>query len=527
MAKKCIFSKISQLLNKKYVMLLCCFICGIFAALPYYIEELFIFTFISLFIQFYIVISQRRASKGVFSPFFAYFFGFYFSLYLFLSELYPFERFGFSENQAIFVVICACLLIPLLHTTVEAVIFLVSKFFPDNRLLPLGFASVWVVGEAILTVGNMAFPWANISVSLTGWLPYLQTASLFGKGFTTFVTVFVCCALALAAYNKDKLLSKIAVIALTANILAGYILWFIPIERDSEVTCAAVQGNVLSNEKWSFSNRQDIHDRYIRMTKEAAENGAKLIILPESAIPSTFTESGRIYKDISAITSEYNTTVILGVNYCDDDSNQYNSVVCIYPDGSVSERYDKRHLVPFGEFIPFANSLGKLFPFVGELSSDSGEYLQGDKPIVLDTEYGKIAPLVCFDSIFSSFSKEATDNGATMLAVVTNDSWFNDSAGIYTHLRHSQIRAIENRRFVLRSANTGISAFINERGQIYEETTPLEEAIIYASASNIGNRSLYSLIGDFGVYMSILVIVYLIFCYVRRMTNGKNTITSK
>ena len=525
MAKYDFLNKIIQLPNKRINALFISLLCGIIGAIPYYCDKLFVLTFVSLFTQFYTVMLQRRANKGVFLPFFLFFLGFYFSLYLFLSELYPFERFGFTETQAVFVVVCSCLLIPILHASVEAMIMWFSKYIPDNTAFPIGCAALWVLGEALLTVGSLAFPWANISVSLTGWLPYLQTASLFGNRFVTFVTVLICCILAFSLAVRKKTHAYIGLAVASIYIISSYALWFIPTEKVEPFNASIIQGNVLSNEKWSSNNRDAIFDRYISMTEDAAKNGADLIFLPESAIPSRFVENGRIHKAMSEIAEYHNVTIFLGINHY-DEGDQFNSVIAVMPDGSISERYDKRHLVPFGEFIPFADSLGKLFPFVGELSSDSGAYSEGDRCVVINTELSNVAPLVCFDSIFPEFSREASQNGATTLAVVTNDSWFNDSAGIYTHLRHSQLRAIENRRYILRAANTGISAFINQRGEIIESTKPLSPEIVYADVYNIKDKTLYTATGDLTVYFSLLLVSILVLYTIRSKTNGKNKITS-
>ena len=151
---------------------------------------------------------------------------------------------------------------------------------------------------------------------------------------------------------------------------------------------------------------------------------------------------------------------------------------------------------------------------------------EGSEPIIIDTEHGAIGPLVCFDSIFPQFSREAVQNGAEIIAVVTNDSWFNDSAGTYTHLRHSQIRAIENRRFILRAANTGVSAYIDEHGRIEAQTEPLVKDILYSSAYSIEERSVYSYIGDVFLYISFVILAVITaintIITIRSRKNGNN-----
>lgn len=499
-------------------------------ALPYYYEGFFIFTFLSLFTQFYIAIKQREEHKRIFAPYFWYFMGFYTPLYVFLSEMYPYSRFGFSENQAVFVLICSCIAIPLIHALVEAALMLTAHSFRNNGWDILGIASIWVVGEWVLSLGMLAFPWSGIAVSLTGCLPYLQTASLFGKYFITFITVAACYAFALAVKDRKKFFALCGAVTIGLNLLVGTVIWLIPVEKSDAVTVSALQGNVLSNEKWQSGNRGAIFETYVGMAEEAAENGAKIIILPETAIPQAFVPNGKIHSALAEISRKYEVVIISGVHYYDADMN-YNAVIAVMPDGSLSERYDKRHLVPFGEFIPFADILGEMFPFVGEFNEGTSDLTEGTESVVIETNWGDFAPLVCFDSIFPEFARDGVNNGAEFIAVVTNDSWFNDSVGIYTHLRHAQLRAIENRRYILRAANTGISAFIDEKGHIVTQTEPITLDTATAQVYAIDSITLYTLAGDVFLYVSFFIvtgfIIYSIFDKARRNINGNNSTSSE
>ena len=521
---------IDRATDSKRISLLLCLLAGALGALPYYFEELFIFTFISLFALFYIALKQRNGRKRFFAPFFWYFMGFYSPLYVFLSEMYPYSRFGFSEDQAVFVLICSCIAIPLLHSLVSSCIMLFARFLKHDGLDFIGYASLFVINEWILSLGMLAFPWSGVAVSLTGFLPYLQTASLFGKYFITFITVAACFIFAKALNNRNRLFALISAAIICCNYIVGSTLWFIPVDKSEPIKASALQGNVLSNEKWDSANKGSIFERYIGMTEDAAKSGSKIIVLPETAIPTAFVPNGIIHKELAQIAIQYDVTIISGVHYYGED-DKYNAVIAILPDGSLSERYDKRHLVPFGEFIPFVDFIGEVFPFVGEFNEDTSDLTEGTDPIVIETELGGVAPLVCFDSIFPEFSREAVNNGAEYIAIVTNDSWFNDSVGIYTHLRHAQLRAIENRRYVLRAANTGVSAFIDEKGSIITQTEPLVRDFADASVYAIESKTLYTYIGDIFLYISFIIlfgnIVYYIYLKVRRLLNGDHPTSPK
>lgn len=512
-----ISDRFNHYIKEKRISKPTCVIAGVLGALPYFYESLFIFSFISLILFFSVLYTSRKESKKIFSLYFSYFTGLYFPLYFFLSELYPYERFGFSGTQAIFIVICSCIFIPLLHAFVEAVIMWLSKFFPESSVSIIGYSALWVIGEWVLSLGTMAFPWGNVSVSLTGFLPYLQTISLFGKYFITFITVAICSLIAYAFVNKIRLTAYIAIVIFVLNTVLGIVIYYLPYEKGDEIKVASIQGNALSNEKWNSDYSEIIFNRYISLTKEAANEGAKIIVLPESAFPQVFYVNSYIHNALAEISTEYGVTIVSGVRYYNNGNAEGNSCVAISPDGTVSKPYDKRHLVPFGEFIPFVKTLGKLIPFVAEFNETSSTFIEGTEAVLLDTQYGKITPLVCFDSIFTDFAFEGAEDGAELIAVVTNDSWFNDSNGIYTHLRHSQIRAIENRRYVMRAANTGISAFIDEKGKILEQSEPLTVDIVYSSVNPIVSLPFYHIIGDLFLYLSFgLVIVFIAFNCIKK-----------
>lgn len=516
---------LKKITENKRTSLLLCLIAGAAGALPYFFEYLFIFTFVSFFILFYIVIKKRNENKSVFSSFFWYFFGFYTPIYTFLSEMYPYSRFGFNETQAVFVLICSCIAIPLLHTVVESTIMSLSKFCGNDFCLIFGLSSLWVIGEWTLSLGTLAFPWCNVAVSLTGFLPYIQTASIFGKSFITFITVFACCSFVYAVNDGKRIFALLGAAIIAINTVCGVVLYYLPYHDGEGVKVATVQGNILSNEKWDSENQGTIFDRYISMTREACENGAKLVVLPETAIPQYFSDGGYVHNALAEIANEFDADIIAGVHvYNSKLRSSYNAVIGVYSDGNLSERYDKRHLVPFGEFIPFVNTLGNLFPFIAEFNEGTSNLIEGSKPIIINTTHLKVTPLVCFDSLFPQFTRDGINNGADAIAIVTNDSWFNDSAGIYTHLRHAQLRAIETRRCVIRAANTGISAIIDANGSISAESVALKAEIVYADAYRSERATLYTLLGDITLYISFIALIAIL-TYKnlnRRNDNGNN-----
>lgn len=500
-----------------------CAAAGLAAALPYFAEQAWIFTPISLGLLFY-AIEKKRGAGHIWICTFVYFLALYLPLYSFLSELYPYTRFGFTQVQAVFVLVCSCLLIPLFHAALQSTAFLAYLPFCGSKLRFLGFGAAAVIAEWITSVGTLAFPWGGAAVSMTGFLPYIATASLLGRYFITFVTASAAACFVLAAANRGAAYAAAGAAIIAFNLICGSVLYFLPTGASGgETRVAALQGNVLSNEKWASGERDKIFERYISQAVSAAGNGASVIFIPETAIPVEFKEGGRLHSAFSEICTQYGVTIVAGViRY--DSSSEYNSVIAVTPGGGLSGCYDKHHLVPFGEFIPYADILGRMFPFVAEFNNSRYELCEGARAQNISTPLCDIAPAVCFDSIFPQFTRAGTSAGAELIAVVTNDSWFNDSVGIYTHLRHSQLRAIESGKYVVRAANTGISAVIDPHGRITAQTEPLAECTLYADITPIRGKTLYCTLGDTVIYISALaVIAAAIKSYTEKRKNAENS----
>lgn len=510
--------KFSEFISKGRLRpLLLSLIFGCFAAIPYFFEKAFILTFIALFGEIYTVISVKSEKERIFLPFFIYFFANYAIGYSFIYELYPLDRFGFTKFESFLTVFAACVVFPLFHAALQALIMSLVKLLPDKPIRAPFFAVSFVIAEAAVSIGKLAFPWCSISVSLTGFLPYLQTLSLFGKYFITFITVLFVSLFAYALKDKKGIFAVMAAVVFVLNTAAGTVIYFLPEETGEDIDVACVQGNVPANQKWNTENQGSIFYNHVLMMEEACENGAEVIILPESAVPTAYREGNTIDVYYKAISQTYGVYVIAGVNY-KTESDYYNAVVGIYPDASETDIYKKRHLVPFGEYIPYSDIITKVFPFVEGLTEDFDILTAGDEPTLVKAKDVKAAPAVCFDSIFPNLSRESVAEGAQFIVIATNDSWFNDSFGGKDHLRQAKLRAIENKRYVARAANTGISAIIDSKGNIVEQTKFFEKDILYGQIKPIYKETLYTKIGDIVLYICIAAeALMILICIIRRI----------
>ena len=198
-----------------------------------------------------------------------------------------------------------------------------------------------------------------------------------------------------------------------------------------------------------------------------------------------------------------------GTFYTDykNDCYKYNSIVAIDSSGKIEDIYFKRHLVPFGEALPFEEFLLEKIPIIKELNLVDGDLKAGEKSVIIDDNNFKIGCLVCYESVFPQLVIESVKDGAEVIFIASNDSWFKDSKAVYEHNNNAVLRAIENNRYVVRAANTGISCFIDNKGRVVERLSTLKQGYINSSVDIINHNTLYTMIGEYIIYIIILFIV--------------------
>ena len=177
--------------------------------------------------------------------------------------------------------------------------------------------------------------------------------------------------------------------------------------------------------------------------------------------------------------------------------NYYNSAFLVDPAGRIGPRYDKAHLVPFGEYVP----LRRWLPFVGKLVAQVGDFEAGPPGQVVKWKDHRIAPLICYEAIFPALTRAAVRNGADLLVNLTNDAWYGRTSAPYQHLSLCVFRAVESRRSFVRAANTGISGFIDPTGRITSPTDLFVDAVVSHDVPALSVSSIYTRIGNLFVWL--------------------------
>jgi apolipoprotein N-acyltransferase len=243
-------------------------------------------------------------------------------------------------------------------------------------------------------------------------------------------------------------------------------------------------------------------------------------VWPETAVPFYFLYDAKLSEKVIETVYEMETDFLIGSPSFKTGSEEieyYNSAYLINAESKTIEKYDKVHLVPFGEYVPFK----KWLPFLGKMVAQVGDFKSGEKGETLSWNNQKLGILICFEIIFPGLSRAMVQNGTDFLINITNDAWFGKTSAPYQHFSMAIFRAVENKRFLVRAANTGISGFIDPVGKVWEQSTLLEDAVLTQAIPIYGKITVYSRFGDFLAITCSLVSAVLICVGLVRKLNKK------
>lgn len=303
--------------------------------------------------------------------------------------------------------------------------------------------------------------------------------------------------------DRARLCGILAGSLLVGNLALGGLRLLTRPAEGNAVQVAAIQGNMSSLEKWSGNSVSA--ERYETLTRKAAAEGATLIVWPETALTVTIDRSAAARDRLSRLARETGATLLVGVftsGTGTESNRQYNSVVAFLPDGSMCETvYSKQKPVPSGNSSP----TGSWSCCWCRRWQTSGCWKticwSATAPRCSTSGSGRVGALICFDSIYESTALDSVRRGAQLLAVSTNDSWFQDSRGVWMHNAQSSLRAIETGRYVVRAGNTGVSSVIDPTGQVTAELDPLLTGYVPGTVRLCEERTLYTRIGNLFAYL--------------------------
>lgn len=372
---------------------------------------------------------------------------------------------------------------------------LAAKKIKSGGLLCAISALGVIAAEKLTKLSELSFPWARISLGQYSVPQIIQSACLFGIDGVDMLILGVNALLTLGILCRSKkriTAISAAVLIFCANLGFGFAR-IADDKKCGEINILTVQGSVESDLKWSADGDKICYDTYSSLTKENLTDETELIIWPESAVPKVYKSENSLKKYVK-LSKSLDTPLLVGV-LRKQDGTFTNNAVLIDGEG-VENSYAKRRLVPFGEYMPYKNVLSKIFPFLDNLNIIDDDYTAGSDTAITEINGGSIGNIICFESIYPSLYRQSVADGAELIIEVTNDSWLGNSPAMRQHLAHGVFRSVENGRFLVRSANSGVSAIIDSRGRVLKKLGPNVKGVISDTVYLNDEVTLYTKTGD-------------------------------
>jgi apolipoprotein N-acyltransferase len=326
----------------------------------------------------------------------------------------------------------------------------------------LWIPALWTLFEYARETLLTGYPWNSLGASQCLNAPLLPLVSVTGIYGLHYAVALGNVALWQALRGRAWPRRELAALGLSLALLLGLRLMARPrLDSADKVKVAVLQGNIDQDQDWTEAYRRDTMQVYGALMQEAVDAGAKVLVWPESGFPGIFNQQGPEAQDLIRYAKAHRVSLVLGSTLRDSGSGVYTNAAVFIDAAGNSRAYIKRHLVPFGEFIP----LSRWIPFLENALRRMGvvNFGEGHEAAAFDFENFKAAPLICYESVYGSLARESS-TGAIVL--ITLDTWFGDSAAPRHHLSQAVFRAVEGGRWVARSAATGISGFVSPQGRI-------------------------------------------------------------
>jgi apolipoprotein N-acyltransferase len=354
-------------------------------------------------------------------------------------------------------------------------------------------AGFWLLTEVVRNYYAVnGFPWALLGYSQYPYLWLIQIADLGGVYLVSFLVVMGNAALlSMFRYRDWKLVSVFATLLVLVNAYGIYRAYFWRPDRGPTARIAMVQPNIAlaeGTEYYATKYFEDLPDFYRR----AVESGAELVVFPEAQNPYFFNQDFYYRSFLTRLVAVSGVPLLFNSTAVDSETKYYNSAFLLNASGEVGYRYDKMHLVPFGEYVPAQQWLSFVQPLVHEVSG----FTPGDQYRLGRVGDLSFATLICYEGIFPEIPREFQKQGAGIYFILVNDAWYGRTAAPEQHLQIAAFRAVENRRMVLRAANSGYSAVIDVLGRFRVKSRLFETDLLISEASAYSVRTPYSYLGE-------------------------------
>ncbi|PYQ93953.1 MAG: apolipoprotein N-acyltransferase [Acidobacteria bacterium] len=398
----------------------------------------------------------------------------------------------------------------------------------------------WVATELGRTHLFTGFPWVLLGYSQTRVLPIAQLASLFGVYGVSMLVAAMSAALAVVAVGTGpayvgRRLSgavprlsgaeRFGPLIVVFAILVAVAVWGSRRAAGAEwrrsgeaIRVGLIQGNVDQAEKVDVTRAGAIFQDYLRLTRQAIREGAEFILWPESSTPFLFEEDRAAAAQVRTLARQARVPILLGSDQIERGpgglaARYFNSAFLVRPDGTTGGVYRKMHLVPFGEYVP----LKRVFFFAAPLVEAVSDFSAGETPALLPLGDHTISTAICYEVVYPDLVRRFVAGGSEMLTTMTNDAWFGATSAPYQHFEQASMRAIEEGRYMIRSANTGVSGIVDPYGRVLARTAIFQPAVLVGEARFLRTSTFYARHGDILAYASVVATAALLVVARRRV----------
>jgi len=380
---------------------------------------------------------------------------------------------------------------------------------------------IWSATEYLRAVLFTGFPWELLGYSQYRSLPFIQVADLTGVYGISFWLSLNNAAVLLATLGlrrkewQTHLVSRKvitgagALVLVVSGLMWGYGQTRIrAIDREAAQAqrkkIAVLQGNIDQDKKWNRTFQRATIETYLNLAARANRDNPNLIVWPETATPFFIGHNRPMTDLLKEGIRRTKTDHLIGtptaIRY-NERTAYHNSALLFDTQSRIVDRYEKVHLVPYGEYVPFKAWL----PFIGKMVAQVGDFIPGEEGKAIAWQGGRLGVQICYEIIFPDLSRAMVNNRTDILVNITNDAWFGETSAPRQHFSMAVFRSIENRRALARAANTGISGFIDPVGRILKTSALNTPAALTQSLPLMTTASVYTRVGDLFVWGCLLM----------------------
>ncbi len=416
---------------------------------------------------------------------------------------------GISAAAALGILLLFCLYLGLYFGVFGAIISFAAKSSMQRALVIAPFA--WTAVELARTRVS-GFPWDLLGVTQINNVPFSHIATVTGVYGISFEIMVVNTAFAAAFLVRREKRNALRIVAIAAAVVlqSGSLLQ--PANLPTTHTAVLVQQNlpVVQEAAWTGKNFQAALNEFSELSENPPGHPSgkpDLIVWPESPAPF-YTNDPIFRQSLSTLAQKTDTWVVAGSmgvppNQFQPEKEIYNSAVLVSPSGDWVDRYDKVHLVPFGEYLPFPS----LFSFASGLTQEVGEFTHGSSRKPLRAGGTKLGVFICYESIFPDEIRQFAKQGAQVFVNLSNDGWYGDSGAYAQHFEQSRMRAVENDRWLLLDTNTGVTASVDPYGRVVTRVSRKIRTAIPAPYSLSNSVTFYTQHGDWFAYLCAIICI--------------------